>query len=135
MGDKFIAETQYNDVVGTAAFDGHDHPPLHELAEHTNMPKDKYCCVGFELYELSPTQGEEIQFNIVAVNCKEAGVQDIRDIDQIAKGAELPVYRFFGRLKPEDFSVLFKRIDIKVVHKDLKSLNIVPHDPSSDLMS
>lgn len=138
MGDKFIAKTQYGDLLGTAAFDGHEHPPLHELAERTDMPADKYWPIGFQLCRLDFNDEGKIPFTVVALNRKEIGLPDIKYLSEVAKQArktgELPVYSFDGHLARSDFPVLFKRIDIKAVCKALKDVNIVSHHPSRNVL-
>jgi hypothetical protein len=123
MGDPFIASTQYNDLVGGAAFDGHDSPPLFILAEKLSMPKG-YWPVGFELDQLAPNDGGEIPITLLVVNCEETGSK-IDDIIKFAETAsELHVYRLNGTLKPEDFN-MFKRVDIKALRKDLPAEKVV----------
>ena len=130
MGDRFIAETQYSDLVGNAAFDGHTGPPLHELAKYTNMPKGKYWPVGFRLFRLHPGKSGDIPFTIIAVNCEEIKARNIEEIVKYAqKVNELPAYKFDGNLEPKYFSAIFKRIDIKIVCKSLKDVNIIAHYP------
>ena len=130
MGDLFIASTQYNDLTGGAAFDGHDGPPLFELAKCSNMPSEGYWPVGFELFRLDPDeQTGKIPFTLVAVSCDEAGSK-IDQIIEFAKTAEeLRVYRFEGHLDPREFPVLFKRVDIKVIRKGLRNANVVAYFP------
>lgn len=123
MGDPFVASTQYNDLVGGAAFDGHDGPPLFMLAEKLSMPKG-YWPVGFELDQLAPNDEGEIPITLLVVNCEETGSK-IDDIIKFAEtAAELHVYRLDGTLKPEDFN-MFKRIDIKALRKDLPAEKVV----------
>ena len=130
MGDPFIASTQYNDLIGGAAFDGHDSPPLFILAEKLDMPKG-YWPVGFELSELAPNEEGEIPFTLLAVKCEETG-DKIDDILKFAKtAAELRVYRFNGTLKPADFN-MFKRIDIKALRKDLPAEKVVIEYPPEE---
>lgn len=130
MGDKFIAGTQYNDLVGTAAFDGHEHPPVYELAERTSMPEKGYIPVGFELFRFDPDEDGNIPFQLIAVKCREAG-DKIDDVIQYAKNtSELRVYRFDGTLKSAEFAAIFKRIDIKVIHKELHGANVVAYHSS-----
>jgi len=61
MGDPFMASTQYNDLIGGAAFDGHDSPPLFILAKKLDMPEG-YWPVGFELSELAPAKKQLMRF-------------------------------------------------------------------------
>lgn len=128
MGDQFVADVQYNDVLGTAAFDGHDGPPLYDLAQRSTMPEG-YSPVGFELCRLDPDESGQIPFTIVAVRCAEAGrtleefLQFERDHD------ELPVYRFHGKIDPKYFASVFKRVDIKALARDLGNCNVVAHYP------
>lgn len=129
MGDLFVASTQYDDIVGTVAFDGHEHPPLFELAAKSDMPTEGYWPVGFEFFRLDPDENGSLPFTLVAVKREEAGAS-IEDIIDYAKSAdELRVYRFTGTLKPADFGGLFKRIDIKAMRRDLKEVNTVAYSP------
>ena len=131
MGDIFNVSTQYNDIVGGAAFDGHDGPPLFELAKKSRMPEQGYWPVGFELSDLAPGDEGNIPFILLAVKCEEAG-EKIDDILKFAKtAAELRVYRFNGTLKPADFN-MFKRIDIKVIRKDLPREKVVLEYPPEE---
>jgi len=130
MGDPFIASTQYNDLVGGAAFDGHDGPPLFILAEKLAMPKG-YWPVGFELSELTPNDEGKIPLTLLAVKCEETG-DKIDDILKFAKtAAELRVYRFNGTLKTADLN-MFKRIDIKALRKDLPREKVVMEYPPEE---
>jgi hypothetical protein len=55
MPERFFAETQYNDYVGTAAFDTHGGTDLHALFEkHCSAGKGAYFPVGLELGALTP---------------------------------------------------------------------------------
>ena len=129
MGDKIIAETQYNDLLGTAAFDGHDHPPVFELAECSNMPAEGYWPVGFELFRLDPDEKTgKVPFTLLAVKNDEVG--PIEKLEQLAKsGTEIRVYRFYGEIYPTYFPAYFKRIDIKVTERCLKGANVVAYQP------
>ena len=132
MGDPFYASTQYNDIVGGAAFDGHEHAPLFELAKKSRMPEQGYWPVGFELSQLHPDEDGNIPFTLLAVMCKETG-EKIEDVIKYAKTAEkLTVYRYGGALKPEDFNWLFKRIDIKALRKDLPREKVVLEFPPEE---
>jgi hypothetical protein len=115
MSEKAIAETQYNDLKGTTAFDGHEGPPLHELAKRTDMPKEDYIPIGFELWRLNPTESGLIPFHLLAVKQSEVG----DNINKAKELQEIPAYRFDGSIPPSDFPVCFKRIDIKAINKNL----------------
>ena len=132
MGDLFNVSTQYNDIVGGAAFDGHDGPPLFELAKKSRMPEQGYWPVGFELFRLDPDEEGNIPFTLLAVMCEETG-EKIDDILEHAKTAEkLTLYRYQGTLKPADFGWLFKRIDIKALRKDLPREKVVLEYPPEE---
>lgn len=130
MGERFVASTQYDDVIGTVAFDGHEHPPLFELAEKSDMPAEVYWPVGFEFFRLDLDENGNIPFRVVAVRLKEVG-GSIENVTNYARErGELRVYRFAGTLKPADFAYLFKRVDIKAIKKSLKDECIVAYSPS-----
>ena len=132
MGDPFYASTQYNDIVGGAAFDGHEHAPLFELAKKSKMPEQGYLPVGFRLYRLDPNEDGNIPFKLYAVMCEESG-DKMADVFQYAKTAEaLTVYGFQGMLKPENFASLFKRIDIMVLRKNLPREKVVIESPPEE---
>ena len=132
MGDPFYTSTQYNDIVGDAAFDGHEHPPLIELAKKSKMPEQSYLPVGFRLYRLNPNEDGNIPFTLYAVKREESG-KEMADVFQYAKTAKvLTVYGFQGMLKPVDFAWLFKRIDIKVLRKDLPREKVVIEHPPEE---
>ena len=118
MSERFEAGTQYDDLKGSSAFDGHSGTPLFELAERSNMPGE-YFPVGFELFRLHPDETGKIPFNLLAVRVAETGAT-MDDISSYANSMhEFRVYRFDGKLEPDDFEVLFKRIDIKALSKAL----------------
>jgi len=136
MGDKVIADTQYNDLIGTAAFDGHDHPPVHELAERSTMPEG-YWPIGFEMFRFDPDEKTgRVPFTLLGVRLADMGYDPKKGgnrpelIAQFAKGApEVAVYRFPGEIDPGDFPAVFKRIDIKVCEKHLSRANLVAYEP------
>jgi hypothetical protein len=132
MGDILKASTQYNDIVGSAAFDGHDGPPLFELAKKSTMPEQGYWPVGFELFQLDPDVDGNIPFTLLAVMSEETG-EKIEDIIAHARTTEkLTVYRYRGALNPSDFGKLFKRIDIKALRKDLPREKVVLEYPPEE---
>ena len=133
MGEKVIAETQYNDLLGTAAFDGHESPPVYELAECSEMPSESYWPVGFELFRLDPDEETgKVPFTLLAVKNDEVG--DIEKLEQLAKNAaEIRVYRFHGELDSKKFPFYFKRIDIKVTKRCLKDANVVAYQPPDSI--
>ena len=118
MPEDFVAATQYGDLKGTAALDGYEGPPLHELAKLTDMPAG-YRPVGLSFSTFHVTDGT-VPFNVVAVRVSEAG----DNVDDLAKyaaahGGKLPVYSFSGKIKPGDLERLFKRVSVKVILKSL----------------
>ena len=127
MAEPFKASVQYGDLKGYVAFDGHDGPPLRELAERTNMPGG-YFPVGIELFRLLPDDKGMIRFRIVAVDTEQTGVT----MDEIIKFAkshdELPVYPFDGQMEAEEFAAHFKRFNLTAVDKSLKHFNIVAYN-------
>lgn len=131
MGDRFVASTQFGDLEGGASFDGHDGPPLFELAKCSKM-KSGYWPVGFELHQLDPDENGKIPFTLVAVSCEEAG-KGPEEIYQYADRVdEVKVYRFPGEIDPKKLPVLFKRVDIKVIHKAFVGQNVVAYYPTSE---
>ena len=132
MGEPFIAETQYNDLQGKVAMDGHDGPPLHDLAKRSTMPNG-YWPIGFELFRLDPAENGKIPFTLVAARCEEVGATMEEIIKYARTHEEVPVYGFDGQLDPRDFRALFKRIDIKVVSRNLENANVVSYRAPEDV--
>jgi hypothetical protein len=137
MGDKVVADTQYNDLIGTAAFDGHDHPPVHELAARSTM-SEGYWPVGFEMFRFDPdAETGKVPFTLLAVrltdmgyDLEKGGNRPERIMEFARSDAEVAVYRFPGEIDPLEFPAVFKRIDIKVHAKYLGKANLVAYDPS-----
>ena len=128
MSERFKAMTQYDDLKGTSAFDGHSGPPLFDLAKRSEMPKE-YFPVGFELSILDPNDSGKVPFRLLAVRITEAG-DNMDKISSYANSSdELPVYRFDGELEITDFPVLFKRIDIKALSKALPANKVAIYRP------
>lgn len=128
MSERFEAMTQYDDLIGSNAFDGHSGPPLFELAKLSDMP-DGHFPVGFELFRLHPDESGKIPFNLLTVRVNEAG-DNMDKISFYAKSTdELRVYRFDGKIEPTQFPVLFKRIDIKVLSKPLPANKVEIYRP------
>lgn len=123
MSESFEATTQYDDLKGTNAFDGHSGPPLSDLAKRSEMPEE-YFPVGFELFRLNPNDLGKIPFGLFAVKITEAGDSMEKIISFANSSGELPVYRFDGELELTDFPVLFKRIDIKALSKSIPAYKV-----------
>lgn len=124
MANKFVASTQYGDLKGTVAFDGHEGPPLDQLAELTDMTGE-YFPVGVYFYRLNPDEDGKIPFEVVAVRCDKVGTT-WDEVTQFAKQEEhIPVYGFSGRIALSEFDVFFKRIDIKALHFNLEHQKVV----------
>jgi len=127
MAEPFVASVQYGDLKGTVAFDGHNGPPLHELAKFTNMPAG-YFPVGFSLWRLHPDEDGLVPFRIVAVDMRDTG-NSMDDIINFARTKdEVPVYPFDGKVSPAEFAALFKRFDLKAINKNLAKSNVVEYN-------
>lgn len=139
MGDRVLADTQYNDLVGTVAFDGHGHPPMHELAALSSMPDD-YWPVGFEMFCLDPNEETgKVPFTLLAIRLSDIGYEPKKGsnapdrIIEFAKTAsEVRVYRFPGEIDPAEFPAMFKRIDIKALVRYLGKANVMAYSPSGE---
>ena len=122
MGDPFAASTQYDEITGTTAFDGHGsaHEALYAMAEKTAMPEDDFVPVGFNLYRLDPDEVTGvIYFSLFAVNKNDYGV-NYHDIAQGLNSSPKPVvYSFDGQLRPDEFGMIFKRIDMKALYHEI----------------
>jgi hypothetical protein len=56
------AETQYNDFIGTCAF---DQPQTERIEDVLRLPKDRYWVLGFSLFSVT-TERSELDFGATA---------------------------------------------------------------------
>lgn len=126
MPEPFTAGVQYDDLKGEVAVDGHDGPPLHDLAKLTDMPAD-YFPVGLSLWRLDPAEDGMIPFEVVAVDTAKTG-KSMGEIIAYAKAqAEVPVHAFRGKIAPAKFGAYFRRFDMKLLTQDLVGFKVVEH--------
>jgi len=118
MGEKFKVTTQYDDLIGNCAFDGHEGPPLFELAERASMHPG-YFPIGFELFRLNPNKKGKIPFTLLAIRMIESGKNMEEFLNRIKLTNELRVYRFNGEIDQNDFPKIFKRISINAISEGL----------------
>src|SRR5579862_3310900 len=119
MADPFFAETQYNDYVGTAAFDTHDGGDLHKLFDKYCSGKNGYFPVGLELGSLAPDEAGNIIIWVAAVKCADYG-QTMDEIIRNTKGVQtVTLYRFDATIPAAHWAAFFKRTDIKAISKSL----------------
>lgn len=125
MSERFFADTQYNDYVGTAAFDTHDGTDLHDLFDKYCSGKGDYFPVGLELglRTLTANSAGNITITVVAVKHADYGrtmeeiMRNTRDVQSVT------LYRFDAEIPISHFGAFFKRIDIKAISKSLKHLS------------
>jgi hypothetical protein len=128
MGERFIASEQYDDLKGTIAIDGHEGHFLHQLRKYVEAP-DGYWPVGLSLSVLKPNEKGKIPFTLVCVKTSEAGGA-MDEIIQFAKTAEeLQVYRFDGEVEADELWAMIKRLDIKLLDRNLEGANVVSYRP------
>ena len=125
MPERFFAETQYNDYVGTAAFDTHGGTDLHALFEkHCSAGKGAYFPVGLELGALTPDSAGNITIRVVAVKCADYG-RTMEEILRRTSGVQtVTLHRFDAVIPIGHFGAFFKRTDIKAIAKSLKHLSL-----------
>lgn len=128
MSESFVADTQYGDLVGTAAFDGHSSLPLHEIARRLKIPGG-YWPIGFEIHAFpDEVTGNTFPVSVVAVRPADVGTTPDEFISSARETQEIDVYRFSGRLKPQDMNAFFKRVDIKVVQREFAQCEMRVHE-------
>ena len=118
MVETFKVTTQFDDLTGNCAFDGHEGPPLFELAKRTNMHPG-YFPVGFELSRLNPNKKGKLPFTLLAARMIESGKNIEEFLKRIKLTNELRVYRFRGEIDQNDLPKLFKRISINAISEGL----------------
>jgi hypothetical protein len=126
MADPFTASVQYDDLKGYVAIDGYDGPPLHELVKYCAMPGG-YFPVGFSLFRFDPCEDGKLPFCIVAVRCDVVGTTMGEIVNYAREHDELPVYSFDGMIDPTCFPALFKRVDVKVLDKNLTDFKVMKY--------
>jgi hypothetical protein len=125
MSELFVAETQYDDYEGTAAFDTHEGGGLHQLFNKYCSGKGYYFPVGLELGlgALTPDSGGNITLTVVAVKHADYG-KTMDEIMRNTSGARsATLYRFDAVIPLGHFGAFFKRMDVKVISKSLKHLS------------
>jgi hypothetical protein len=132
MGDSFVADTQYGDLQGTAAIDGHETGgPLHDLAEYSSL-KPGYFPIGFGLHRLDPLESGKLPFTIYAVKTEDVGGTAEEMTAYARQHGKLPVKGFEGEIEPAKFQQFFKRFSLRVHNKWLNlepdELDIVGYD-------
>ena len=126
MSEAFKVSVQYGDLNGTTSFDGHStsSEAIFKLAEKSDMPEG-FIPVGFELFRLNPDESGSIPFTLFASKADESGNSMMEVVSHAKTEEELRVYRFEGKLSPNDFPALFKRICIIATMKNIPADKVV----------
>jgi hypothetical protein len=124
MSESFKASAQYDDLTGTAAFDGHDGPPLRDMQKYCKIAPG-YLPVGFKFGSLAPDKDGMVSLTIVAVRCDQAG----DNIDAVVRYAqahngELTVYPFSGKMPMKEWERFFKRTRINAAIRHLETFEL-----------
>jgi hypothetical protein len=132
MSKPFVASTQYGDLKGTVSVDGFQGPFLQGLIGKANMPSG-YVPVGLTCYLGEPSVHDKglsdrsIRFSIVAVKSDKGDMDEIRR--EAAATGTMDVFRFdLEGLKAEEILKLIKRLDIKLIWRDLENIEITECD-------
>jgi hypothetical protein len=129
MSDTFPPSTQYEDLTGFVALDGHEASGLDLLAQIVGLDQ-RYVPIGLSLYRLHTDDDGLLPLQIVAV--KSAGIgETIEELFRYAKArGDLPVHFLDVRIDPQQFIHVFKRVAVTAILKDFKDIPIsrVPRD-------
>jgi hypothetical protein len=128
--EELFVETQYNDLKGQVAIDGHGTSPLHQLAKRCGLPEG-CLAVGLSLYYT--TEGGragmvEVRFLVVDREHVSAAGGDVPTAQKLC--GYLPV--FFSEafhIPLADFFQAVKRLDLKALSKTVRrdALNLLPN--------
>lgn len=132
MLNPFVASTQFGDLKGTISIDGFQGLFISELVAKAKVPKG-FVPVGLSCYLGEPSIHDEslndrfFSFSLVAVKTNEHEISKIH-AKAITDG-KLDVYRFeIEGLQAEDVLKLIKRMDIKLVSRELKDIDIEEYE-------
>jgi len=125
MSEKTVASTQYDDLQGTIAVDGHDGSLLQDLAAKSDLKKG-YFPIGLTYYSEFPGDGSPGQIYLLAID--EDRIQEYGSVMHYASQAgPVRVLRFRVHMKAAEVLRHIKRANIILADKVLagKDLNIV----------
>jgi len=124
MTSDFLASTQYNDLTGSAAFDGHEGPGLMELADIVGLP-DEYFPIGFQLHRLDPDEDGLLWLKMIAVKKAETGDTMTKALQVARDNKSLPTYLVDAKIDPRKFSAVFKRCMIVALVREFDPNELV----------
>jgi hypothetical protein len=132
MSERFIANTQYDDLLGTIAIQEYQaigetsYDLLEKLGSHADIPQG-YEVIGFEITTASPINLEKhgiMSYYVICVRPDKVG----HGADHWRTFAEdhggLPVYRFRGRVNFDEFRSLIAQLNIKIAVGVLDGVNL-----------
>jgi hypothetical protein len=124
VSDEFFelhAQAQYDDLVGTAAADGHDGPPLHPLAVELGVDTERYFPIGIRVWNGRNDAGHvglSVQFMLVEIGPDGLSKQELKDFAK-QNGGKLDVTLFdCGYVRPEQVLPYLKRLEIVALRRD-----------------
>lgn len=124
MGNEAEAETQYGDLTGTIAIDGHSGLSIDGLLVTADVP-DGYHPVGLRIYGFGPSQNIlSPRARVLCVDKSQAG----ENVDEIRKtGAadgKLITFEFDAELDVEALQSQIKRYDIVLTAKFTRGFRV-----------
>src|SRR5690348_6515277 len=116
MSETFLAGTQYDDYVGTAAFDTHGGTDLHTMFAKHCPGNGGYFPVGLELGMIAPDSLDgKITVTILALKKADYGDTMEEIIRSTSTAERVTLHRFDAVIPIGHFNAFFKRMDIKAV--------------------
>lgn len=128
---KNVISTQYNDMKGLAAIDGHDRSYLNSMCSDHGVNLNEWCLIGLELYDSEPIGTE--QLTVYAYLIKK--VDDSESYDDLKERLthmdNVEIHKKSFRLSYEELGRYIKRINIGVLSElpnYIKSAHFVEDD-------
>jgi hypothetical protein len=106
------AETQYNEFVGTCAF---DEPHSKSIEEVFELPKEKYWVLGFSLHGGAEAGGDSLGYDSTVYVVERSSISGYAGLEDIARsnGGVVPVIEIRTLVPMKQVLELCKRVSIR----------------------
>jgi hypothetical protein len=127
MSNRPVAGTQYCDLIGTIAVDGHGAPHLAPLLERHPSGKS-YFPVGISFYASDPSKTDRGFVSIFAVDREVVGVNADQIKSFVKKHGKLPVFKLDVEATVEELVALVHRINVVLFSRYVADEDVEVHE-------
>ena len=108
-------KTQYNDMRGIAAIDGHEPTYLHQLCTDNGIDPDKYFLVGLEFYDGETIGRHPLVVYAYLIEKEEGDDVSNRFVKRLANTPKITIKKKSFSITYEDLGRYIKRLNIGVL--------------------